>query len=67
MYLVLGSGIEKVNANSIFDSFGYFRIDDTRCVVAKSLGLCEVYFTSLGWLFNVHEKRTFLDCWTLQC
>ena len=37
MYLVLGSGIEKVNDNSIFDSFGYFRIDDTRCVVAKHL------------------------------
>ena len=48
MYLVLGSGIEKVNANSIFDSFGYFRIDDTRCVVAKSFSLCEGHFASLG-------------------
>ena len=59
MYLVLGSGIEKINdLNSIFDSFGYFRIDDTGCVVTKSFSLCEGYFASLRWLFNAHGKRT---------
>lgn len=67
MYLVLGSGIEKINDNSIFDSFGYFRIDDTRCVVAKPLVSvkdilrhwdgCSVYMKKEHLLKTIHLKH----------